>query len=88
MRPGRLLSRLHIRARLTLAFTVAMAIVLAGVGYLVYAGMALAMDESVSDELANRADLVKTHVFQADNALGNGGFTHVGEAETSVVQIL
>ena len=79
MKFGGLLGRLPIRIRLTLAFTIAMAIVLSGVGYLVYAGLASAMDQSISDDLASRADLVKTYVLQADEALSQGAFPHIGE---------
>jgi two-component system, OmpR family, sensor kinase len=88
MKFGGLLGRLPIRIRLTLAFTIAMAIVLSGVGYLVYAGLASAMDQSISDDLASRADLVKTYVLQADEALSQGAFPHIGEEQTSFVQIL
>jgi two-component system, OmpR family, sensor kinase len=88
MKLGGLLGRLPIRVRLTLAFTVAMAVVLSGVGYLVYSGLASAMDQSISDDLASRSDLVKTYVLQADNGLSQGAFPHIGEEQTSFVQIL
>ena len=58
-----------IRIRLTLAFTLAMAAVLAGVGLFVYHGLSSAMDDSIHDDLLGRADLVKNYVLQAGGTL-------------------
>jgi signal transduction histidine kinase len=49
-------SRLPIRARLTLAFAVAMAVVLAATGSLVYVGLRSALDEAINDGLQSRVE--------------------------------
>jgi two-component system, OmpR family, sensor kinase len=49
-------SRLPIRARLTLAFAVAMAVVLAATGALVYLGLRSALDEAINDSLQSRVE--------------------------------
>jgi len=49
-------SRLPIRARLTLAFAVAMAVVLAATGSLVYLGLRSALDEAINDSLESRVE--------------------------------
>jgi two-component system, OmpR family, sensor kinase len=49
-------SRLPIRARLTLAFAVAMAVVLAATGSLVYVGLRSALDEAIDDSLQSRVE--------------------------------
>jgi two-component system, OmpR family, sensor kinase len=51
-----LLARLPIRVRLTLAFAVAMAIVLAGLGFLLYTRMESSLDGAVERTLRGRAD--------------------------------
>lgn len=50
------MSRLPIRARLTLAFAVAMAVVLAATGALVYLGLRSALDEAINDSLQSRVE--------------------------------
>ena len=50
------MSRLPIRARLTLAFAVAMAVVLAATGSLVYLGLRSALDEAINDSLESRVE--------------------------------
>ena len=49
------MTRLPIRLRLTLAFAVAMAIVLAGVGFFVYHRVASELQASVDQTLASQA---------------------------------
>jgi two-component system OmpR family sensor kinase len=49
-------SRLPIRQRLTLAFALAMAVVLAGTGALLYFGLRASLDESIRDGLEARID--------------------------------
>jgi two-component system, OmpR family, sensor kinase len=88
MRRLRFFARLPIRVRLTLGFAIAMAVVLAIVGYLVYAGLATAMDESITDDLAGRADLLRSYVLQSDQALNKGDGGGIAEAGTSFAQIL
>ena len=50
------MSRLPIRVRLTLAFAVAMAVVLAATGALVYLGLRSALDEAINDTLESRVE--------------------------------
>ena len=50
------MNRLPIRARLTLAFAVAMAVVLAATGALVYLGLRSALDEAINDSLQSRVE--------------------------------
>ena len=52
----RSVNRLPIRARLTLAFAVAMAVVLAATGALVYLGLRSALDEAINDTLQSRVE--------------------------------
>jgi two-component system, OmpR family, sensor kinase len=60
-------NRLPIRARLTLAFAVAMAVVLAATGALVYLGLRSALDEAIDDSLQSQVeDLVAGQSPQAN----------------------
>jgi two-component system, OmpR family, sensor kinase len=60
-------NRLPIRARLTLAFAVAMAVVLAATGALVYLGLRSALDEAIDDSLQSHVeDLVAGQSPQAN----------------------
>jgi two-component system OmpR family sensor kinase len=52
------MSRLPIRIRLTMAFVVAMALVLAGVGLMVYLRLGQSLDEQLDESLRSRADAV------------------------------
>ena len=62
------MSRLPIRARLTLAFAVAMAVVLAATGALVYLGLRSALDEAINDTLQSRVeDLVAGETPEANS---------------------
>jgi two-component system OmpR family sensor kinase len=59
---------LPIRARLTLAFAVAMAVVLAATGALVYLGLRSALDEAIDDSLQSRVeDLVAGEIPEANS---------------------
>jgi len=61
-------SRLPIRARLTLAFALAMAVVLAATGALVYLGLRSALDEAIDDSLQSQVeDLVAGQSPQANS---------------------
>ncbi len=88
MRVFRSLARLPIRIRLTLGFTLALAVVLAAVGYLVYSGLAGAMDRSIRDDLAGRADLIKSTVLQSEEAPSEEGAGSIAEAGTNFAEIL
>ncbi len=62
------MSRLPIKARLTLAFVVAMAVVLAATGALVYLGLRSALDEAIDDALQSRVeDLVAGQAPEASS---------------------
>ena len=62
------MSRLPIRARLTLAFALAMAVVLAATGALVYLGLRSALDEAIDDSLQSQVeDLVAGQSPQANS---------------------
>jgi two-component system, OmpR family, sensor kinase len=66
-------SRLPIRARLTLAFAVAMAVVLAATGALVYLGLRSALDEAINDSLESRVeDLAAGHSPEASSDESRG----------------
>src|SRR5918995_5020432 len=54
--------RLPIRARLTLVFALAMAIVLAGVGALLYVRLGSALEEQLDERLETRADQLAASV--------------------------
>jgi hypothetical protein len=56
------MSRLPIRARLTVVFAVAMAVVIAGVGLLVYAHLADDLSRALDQELRSRAQDVSALV--------------------------
>jgi two-component system, OmpR family, sensor kinase len=61
-------NRLPIRARLTLSFAVAMAVVLAATGALVYLGLRSALDEAIDDSLQSQVeDLVAGQGPQANS---------------------
>ena len=62
------MTRLPIRARLTLAFAIAMAVVLAATGALVYLGLRSALDEAINDALQSRVeDLVAGETPEANS---------------------
>ena len=62
------MNRLPIRARLALAFAVAMAVVLAATGALVYLGLRSALDEAINDTLQSRVeDLVAGETPEASS---------------------
>ena len=65
--------RLPIRLRLTLAFALAMAILLAGLGFLLYARMQTALDNAVERNLRDRAENVAAIVRHGGIALPQGG---------------
>ncbi len=79
--------RLPLRVRLTLIFAVAMAVVLAGVGFLLYDRLAASLDRTINQSLRARAADVSALVAQADTGLrdaprrsyagAGGGFAQV-----------
>ena len=63
------MSRVPIRLRLTLAFAAAMAVVLAGAGFLLYQHLGASLDGTLDQGLRTRASDVTALVSQADSGL-------------------
>ncbi len=63
------MSRLPIRARLTLAFATAMAALLAGAGFLLLDHLAGSLDRTINQSLRTRATDIAALVKQADTGL-------------------
>jgi two-component system, OmpR family, sensor kinase len=74
--------RLPIRLRLTLAFAAAMAVVLAVLGFLLYARMESALDNAIERNLRTRADDVAALVQQGGVGLPQGGSGLSEEGQT------
>jgi signal transduction histidine kinase len=66
------MNRLPIRIRLTLAFTIVMAVVLAATGLFLYLRLASTLDRALDQGLRTRAADVAALVKQADNGLRSG----------------
>jgi heavy metal sensor kinase len=82
-------SRVPIRARLGLAFALAMAVVLAAIGTFLYFRLSASLDETIDEGLQARAAEVATDI-QSGNAVGSGGepderFTQVLDEAGQVV---
>ncbi|MGI9021203.1 MAG: HAMP domain-containing sensor histidine kinase [Solirubrobacterales bacterium] len=82
------MSRIPIRLRVTLAFAVLMAVVLAGIGLFLYLRLGDQLGESVDNGLRTRAGEVSALVSASDPALGGRGALRLIEAEESFAQIL
>jgi signal transduction histidine kinase len=63
------MDRVPIRLRLTLAFTIVMAAVLAATGLFLYTRLESALDRTINQGLRSRADLVSALVQQSDTGL-------------------
>ncbi|HKP89946.1 MAG TPA: hypothetical protein VJT75_08225, partial [Thermoleophilaceae bacterium] len=81
------MSRLPLRLRLTLAFALVMALVLAGVGLVVYDLFRGDLNEGVDRSLETRSDEVAALVRQSDRGLRQS-LAHVGDREDDVAQVL
>jgi signal transduction histidine kinase len=85
------MGRFPIRTRLTLAFAVAMALVLAATGFFLYARLGSALDRTVDSGLRARATVVTALAQQADAGLraslqgSNNGFAQVVGTQGTVV---
>lgn len=84
----RTLSRLPIRLRLTAAFAVAMAVVLAATGLFLYFRLARSLDQAIDDGLRTRVDDVSALVRQSDSGLREGGGPGLAEQGESFAQVL
>lgn len=82
------MSRLPIRIKLTLAFTVVMAIVLGATGLFLYLRLGAELDRSIDQGLRSRAGDVATLVKQADSGLSQGGQSPLTEQGESFAQVL
>lgn len=79
---------LPIRTRLTLAFAIAMAVVLTAMGVSVYLGVASALDETINSGLRARADDVAALVAQSDSGLRESPSSQLTESGQSLAQVL
>lgn len=83
-----MLVRLPIRARLTLAFVLVLAVVLGAVGYLVYSGLRSELDRSINQNLATQAELVSVYQAQSDEDLGLSNTTQSGNSQKTAVEVM
>src|SRR3954463_12823548 len=88
MSPMKLLRRLPIRLRLTLAFAGVMALVLAATGAFVYLRMQSELDNSLDQGLRSRTGDLTALVQQADQALTEAGRSPLTERGETLAQIL
>jgi two-component system, OmpR family, sensor kinase len=84
----RALGRRRIRARLTLAFAAAMALLLAASGLVLYLRLGAALDRTIDQGLAGRADDLATLVRGAGPGLGRAGGDRLVEPDESFAQVL
>jgi two-component system OmpR family sensor kinase len=82
------MSRLPIRLRLTLAFTLVMALVLAATGLFLYLRLGHELDTSLNAGLGSRADAVTALVRQADSGLGEGGKSALAPPDENFAQVI
>ncbi len=80
--------RTPIRIRLTLAFAVAMAVVLGATGFFVYVRLESALDQTLNAGLRSRADDVAALIGQADAGLSEGRPTALAERGESFAQVI
>jgi signal transduction histidine kinase len=83
-----MLARIPLRLRLTLVFAGVMAIVLAGAGVAIRAGLAAALDESIDVSLRTRAAEVRALVGGPEGGLDRAGAGALVEADESFAQVL
>jgi two-component system OmpR family sensor kinase len=82
------LDRLGLRARMTLAFAVAMALLLGALGMFVYLRYQDGLDRSLNQGLRSRADDVRALVMQADSGLRQAGQSSLAAPGERFAQIL
>jgi two-component system, OmpR family, sensor kinase len=81
-------TRLPLRARLTLIFASAMAVVLAGTGFLLYSRLAASLDRTLDQNLRGRAADVAALVTQADRGLSESPPGSYGGPGSGFAQVL
>jgi two-component system OmpR family sensor kinase len=84
----RVVSRVSIRLRLALVFTLAMALVLAATGIFVYVRLQAALDQTLNAGLRSRADVVAALVRQSDTGLSEGSDIRLAERGESYAQVI
>ncbi len=82
------MSRLPIRLRLTLAFTLVMAVVLAATGLFLYARLGHELKASQNTSLRSRADAVTALVKQADSGLRGGGSRSLAPPDENFAEVI
>lgn len=82
------MSRLPIRLRLTLAFTLVMALLLTATGLFLYVRLGHELDASLNAGLRSRADAVTALVQQADSGLRDGGTSSLADPDESFAQVI
>jgi signal transduction histidine kinase len=80
--------RLPLRARLTLAFAAAMAVVLTGVAAYVYVNLRSDLRASVDSGLQSRAQVIRANVARPAPALGGGGHRRLIDPDEAFAQVL
>jgi two-component system OmpR family sensor kinase len=80
--------RLPIRVRLTLAFSVAMAVVLAAMGFFLHVRLGSALDRQLDQGLRTRTDDLVALVRQAESGLSGAGGSPLTEEGESFAQVL
>lgn len=88
IRPTGALARMPTRVRVTLAFTVVMAALLAATGVFLYLRLGSALNATVDRGLRSRAGDVTALVRQADSGLAHGGRSPLTEQGEGLAQIL
>jgi signal transduction histidine kinase len=82
------LGRPSLRLKLTLAFAVAMGLLLTGLGFFTYARFRTGLDQSLNQGLRSRANDVRALVNQADTGLADAGGGRLNQAGTGFAQVL
>jgi signal transduction histidine kinase len=77
-----------LRLKLTLAFAAAMAVLLTGLGFFIYARFQAGLDDSLNQGLRSRTNDVRALVNQADTGLADAGGARLSTAGGGFAQVL
>jgi two-component system, OmpR family, sensor kinase len=77
-----------LRIKLTLAFAAAMAVLLTGLGFFIYARLQAGLDDSLNQSLRSRTNDVRALVNQADTGLADAGGARLSQAGGGFAQVL
>jgi two-component system OmpR family sensor kinase len=77
-----------LRLKLTLAFAAAMALLLTGLGFFIYASFEKSLDQSLNQGLRSRTSDVRALVNQADTGLADAGGARLGRTDPGFAQVL